>query len=764
MAKKLRYLAISFLLLASLSGKAQEKVFVHLDRTYYSAGETAWLKAYVTDVQAPDGEDNSRFLYVELLAENGKPVLRTKVKEGPDGLSGHLDLPETLHSGSYLLRAYTRWQLDGPENAMFHVPVRIFGAEGDVEQRRDESREGALDLSFYPEGGRCFTDEMAIIGFKAMAPDGSSVSLEGTVYDDTGKQVAMARTQHEGMGLFGFTPQEGRRYTLVEEATGRSWPLPDPATDGATLQVRWNGDRLNVTALNHTGAPGRLLLRVAGEDFFLSDIAAGGQMLPVAAKGLKPGLQKFILTDAAGNILSERAVFVESPQTAPVPLHVQTEGEGYTPRTKHSIRLRLPADVDPGEVSVSVVRHAFRPYLQEGGIASYMLLGSELRGHIADPDYYFDPNVPEAERRRNLDLLLLIQGWTYYDAPFVPTREKERTQSLRGEIRGLGKRTPRNYSLAILAPAINYSQVVTVPRAGRFVIDSLDFRDSTLFLMNVTRDGMMQNYAASFAPDPVADELPGWRRDWRLPVWRPGQRLAADVPVPAGVPFTEDIFVDSIRTAVVQADRVQMRSPFGSTPVFNPATREKLRPYDHMSILKYTLMMHPTFEETTSEETGETLVRETREYKNFGFVKLCINGSELPWDLGGDILIGDVETYKYDKNSSDAFLMKCDGVVLVELSGPERQRLADESNSTVFVPLGWQTPRLFYHPRYDKGLREWMPDKRNTIYWSPRLELLPTRDTPFTFFTDDQVDGPYVLRIEGRTEDGRWISEERLLF
>lgn len=776
--KRLQTLLASLLLLAALTAGAQEKVYVHLDRTYFAAGETAWLKAYVTDMQAggvtpgltgglpprPEGEDNSRFLYVELLAESGTPVLRTKVKEGPDGLSGHLDLPDTLHSGQYLLRAYTRWQLDGPESAMFHVPVRILGAEGESDHPQDERTTDAPDLTFYPEGGRFFTGEIAMIGFKAMDAEGNSVSFEGTVHDDQGKMVAVARTMHEGMGLIGFTPREGRQYTLIEVGTGRTWPLPEPATDGATLQVRRNGDKLSVTALNHTGAPCRLLLRVAGEDVFVSDIAERGQILHVAAAGLKPGLQKFLLVDAAGNILSERAVFGEGRQAEPVPLTVKTEGEGYDPRTKHSVRLRLPTEVEKGEVSVSVVRHAFRPYRQEGGVVSYMLLGSELRGYIADPDYYFDPEVPEAERRRNLDLLLLIQGWTYYDTPFVPTLEKERTQSLRGEIRGLGRRTPRNYSLAILAPSLDYSQVVTVPHAGRFVIDSLDFRDSTVFLINVTREGLLQNYTAGFAPDPEAGKLPGWRRDWRLPEWRPGRRLAEEAQVPVREPFAEGLFVDTIRTAVVQADRVQMRSPFGTTPVFNPTTRDKLSPYDQMTILNYTLMMHPTLEATTSDETGATMVRETREYKNFGYVKLCINGSELPWDFGEGILIGDVETYKYDKFTSDAFLLKSDAVVLVELSGPDRKTLSDQANSTVFVPLGWQTPRLFYHPRYDKDLREWMPDKRNTIYWCPRLDVWSMRNTLFTFFTDDQLDGPYVLRIEGRTKDGRWISEERLLF
>ena len=208
------------LLLLAWSAAGQEKVYVHLDRTYYAAGETAWLKAYVEDAPSRETAAASRFLYVELLEpESGTALLRTKIKQGPDGLAGHLDLPDTLHSGNYLLRAYTRWQLDGPESALFHVPVKIFGAEGELPEPEGEG--GEPDVTFYPEGGRCYAGQVAIIGFKAMGPDGAGLELSGTVRNDLGKMVAVARTSHEGMGVFGFTPEAGRSYRLDEDRCER---------------------------------------------------------------------------------------------------------------------------------------------------------------------------------------------------------------------------------------------------------------------------------------------------------------------------------------------------------------------------------------------------------------------------------------------------------------------------------------------------------------------------------------------------------------
>ena len=48
-------------------------------------------------------------------------------------------------------------------------------------------------------------------------------------------------------------------------------------------------------------------------------------------------------------------------------------------------------------------------------IVSDLLLQSELRGHIEEPDYYFRNCDSIADA--NFDLLLLTQGWERYDVP-----------------------------------------------------------------------------------------------------------------------------------------------------------------------------------------------------------------------------------------------------------------------------------------------------------------------------------------------------------
>lgn len=121
---------LTFLLLALLSlfpARAAESVWVSTDRSLYAAGETVWLRGWVSDASGELAA--SRFLYVELLRDGMASVeRRVKIKERSGLFFGHLDLPDNLDSGWYTLRAYTRAQKDWPAEALFHSRVLIRGA------------------------------------------------------------------------------------------------------------------------------------------------------------------------------------------------------------------------------------------------------------------------------------------------------------------------------------------------------------------------------------------------------------------------------------------------------------------------------------------------------------------------------------------------------------------------------------------------------------------------------------------------------------
>ena len=57
----------------------QEKLFVHIDRTFYLAGETIWFKVYDIDGSSNKPLALSGIAYVEVLDKDQRPVLQAKI-------------------------------------------------------------------------------------------------------------------------------------------------------------------------------------------------------------------------------------------------------------------------------------------------------------------------------------------------------------------------------------------------------------------------------------------------------------------------------------------------------------------------------------------------------------------------------------------------------------------------------------------------------------------------------------------------------------
>ncbi|HUR67414.1 MAG TPA: hypothetical protein VMZ03_13770, partial [Chitinophagaceae bacterium] len=87
-----------------------EKVYLHFDRENYIAGETAWFKAYLSSDHFPD--TLSTTLYVELVNSDLAVVERKIVPVILATSYGQIDFADSLVSGMYTIRAFTRSMFD----------------------------------------------------------------------------------------------------------------------------------------------------------------------------------------------------------------------------------------------------------------------------------------------------------------------------------------------------------------------------------------------------------------------------------------------------------------------------------------------------------------------------------------------------------------------------------------------------------------------------------------------------------------------------
>ena len=127
-----KLLCLIILLFSFIRSEAQsdhicphEKLYVHTDRANYERGDTVRFRAYLMDTRR-EATAYSRYVYAELLADS-QVISREMVKDDHGVFSGYLSLGDTLRSGNYTLRFYTRYLSSLPAPRYFYRQIIVGG-------------------------------------------------------------------------------------------------------------------------------------------------------------------------------------------------------------------------------------------------------------------------------------------------------------------------------------------------------------------------------------------------------------------------------------------------------------------------------------------------------------------------------------------------------------------------------------------------------------------------------------------------------------
>lgn len=741
-----------------------EKVYLHFDRSCYTAGETVWFKGWLQEASRFSVLPPSNFMYVEVLDGRGEAVVRVKIKRDESGFPGCVELPDDLETGDYTIRAYTLWQLNFDNEYLFNDRIRIIGG-GEKKKRSRKEPPSGVDISFWPEGGRYFTGHKAVMGFKAVDKMGRSVDFNGFLVCDTDGEKRPVHTVHDGMGTFSFIPKPGRSYS-VHDSSGKIYPLPAPSEDGATIQLQVHSDQYHVSTLGFGGGVASLLLRDASELFPLAEVDLDGTVrtLIVERSFFHSGINHLLLVDSHGKILAERLFFIRDGQAPVCRLDIDQFVAEPRSLTRGVISLDSP-DGTPldGNCSVSVVRGALKDWQQSDGITSYMGLSSELRGRINDPYYYFDPDIPSPERDAALDILMMIQGWRYYDLEKITDLKggnfkikymRERVQEIRGRVsRLISSKVPKKFTFTFMILKRKVVHSIDVEQGSRFIIDSLDFPENTEMIINIGTSRVGANYIPKWNGDIAAEAY----------IYKPAPGYVHDV-ASAAPQLTDPAMENLLQAAVVTASYAD-----DDVLVFGRSYREDLSIYKDLTLVEYLSMKQAMFEYdgenmynrhrrrsgAIGDDDGLLAFGEEEENVS-GLVKLIVEDMEEPWWSFDMLRLEDLRSLSIS-TQPDPVYGGDGGVVRISIKPGYTNRDIDRNPSLLyFVPLGYQTPHYFESPRYDQG--ESGPyDARNTIWWSPDVPVSGGRAT-IEFCNNDLQDFPYIIRIEGVAADGRPFS------
>lgn len=418
----------------------QEKVYLHFDNTGYFQGETIWFKAYVTRADYDVPTNKSKVLYVELVNPSGDVIEKRMLQLQGGTAYGDIQLDSIYTTGFYEVRAYTRYMTNWGNGGIFSRVFPIFKApaqDGDyskmqmdqfshvkrlpnlrtTEEAAEPTKDKGLRLHFYPEGGKLVRGLRSRVAFVVTDRQGLPLDLGGALLNSDREVLDAVNTQRDGRGVLEFTPDGSRYYLRLADSRGKQhdFPLPVAEDEGITMSLNTLDDaELTATVRSSSALQGRLLgyTLMHNGRVLKADTMQVEPLMQLSFERAKmpAGVSQLTLFTSDGHIQAERLFFICPASDDQDTIRITSPTAFPKPCRKVTVNIKAQPN---SNLSFSAIDAATMVNGREGNAQTYMLLGSELKGYIADPGYYFEAD--DRQHRMASDLLMMVQGWHRYD-------------------------------------------------------------------------------------------------------------------------------------------------------------------------------------------------------------------------------------------------------------------------------------------------------------------------------------------------------------
>lgn len=748
----------------------QETVYLHIDRPSYWANDDIWFKVYLKN--SPLATCN---LYVELLNSKGA-VIQKKICWAQNGLSyGDFHLPDSTYTGVYQIRAYTNWMRNFDERGYFRKNIIIWNLRDKKEEPKAVSlKERKVDLQFFPEGGTFINNILTKVAFKAADQNGKGLDVKGRIVDELGNEVTTFKSGFKGMGSFTMTPLPGKRYraeVMVANQLSMDAELPVAQAEGVALAIDKKGnDQLGImiseqTVSMNNASAFTIVGRAAGEVFYKKEVVLENGVFNLELKKdiLPAGIIQFTLFDNNLVPRCERLVFVNIPEVINVSIKPE-EGE-YSRRGKVTMDIEALDEKDnPCMTNLSV--SAYHPETQlkmeeyPNNILSQFVLGSELKGIIEEPGYYFKDDSISTQTA--LDNLMLTHGWRHFEWKEIEQDKMlsmeypaEESIQLRGSVKNYYTKKPISNGTVTMMTIKSLLSVKDqkTDSMGRFIFPDLYFNDTVkVTLQAENKKGKMNTIIEldkRSSTSPAAHYLPvtyqykqenqGTTTDYLSTInpqvinrkWRLSDTILLNqVNVHGYKQKKNDGLVRMYGDADFVFDMAKQDNVYSS--VFDAIDgRIPGVIFDNASN-KFTARNQTLLIYLDGIRVDDPYLLSTFSSNLFDKVEYVKMGITAGVNYPGGIL------YFYMKR----------GKLFENVNNLSMGIKGDEI-------IGYSVIRQFYSPRYSpEEVPETRNDFRNTLYWNPVVQTDSTGMTNVSYFNSDQT-GEVEVVIEGVTSDGK---------
>jgi len=206
----------------------REKLFLHCDRKIYLTGETIWFKGYCVHRTFNLPVEVSKVMYVEILNDQNKPILSQKVILSEGTGKGSIYLPRSIQTGTYYLRAYTRWMTNYSPEYYFLDRIYVVNPFLPLETINDPTGESdEYSIKLYAEKNRLIPGQSNKIAFQSVDETGKGINLKGWVLNEASDTLTTFNTYKYGFGLISFIPMINNQLRILTiSSDGREKEIP----------------------------------------------------------------------------------------------------------------------------------------------------------------------------------------------------------------------------------------------------------------------------------------------------------------------------------------------------------------------------------------------------------------------------------------------------------------------------------------------------------------------------------------------------------
>ncbi|RZK56127.1 MAG: hypothetical protein EOO91_12720 [Pedobacter sp.] len=757
-----------------------EKTYLQTDRNYYSSGEDVWFSAFLVNGKSTTLTNTSNNLYVELIDPTANLIERKLIRMDAGLGNGDFKLKDTLQSGWYNIRAYTNWMHNFGDDFVFQKKIYIANTANDKNAKLVKKTTKKVEntttitpkktITFFPEGGSLIEGLSSIVAFKTNDEMGNGLKAKGSVISSKGDTVTTFQSTEAGMGIFAFSPLANENYkvewlhdtekltTTLPVALKKGFAL-HVTTDSATIRLAISTNDVTFNELQNK--PITIAIKHAGDNVYTGtvDLRKATVSVTIPTKDLPAGLATLTLLDNLGRPQCERLIYIQS--TNKINLAISSDKQIYKAREKVELKIRATnEDGKPVKTNLSLgVVDGLIP-VDETNVVTYLMLQSEIKGEIKNADQYFDPQ--NAGRFKQLDLLLLTQGWRDYlwkklaDSTIKISYMPEPGITITGSVKEkLGNKPLPEMNITLFAPDFKGDKIyiTKTDAAGRYYLDGLNWNGNKAIKLSSRNNknekkGWLQidtlfkpitvnikNFNPLAVSTTVNDEIikrSSYNKKYKL---------------------GDSIMLDEVKIVGNKKQRVELfeesLSTFGyPDEVFNISAAD----YDYKSLEHFLLTKAKGARSAPMDDSVSTagIV-----FPRGGRPRMVVNNRE---DLQNRF-----DYYELTMNQINKVVIKHlvnvsgDDVYVIYLDLKPEALLGPNLDILNLNLNGYYTAKTFYSPNYSIASSTTFRDLRTTIFWAPLLKTNANGEVSVSFYNSDNK-GKVNVRADGITEQGAAVA------